>query len=169
MVTVLVRVVFLFFTLIAMIISFQKGNDFGAIALLLLTIFTIFDYFRSGTVWASFRYIRKGDFKSAEKHIKQTKKHKWLRVAHRASYHTVLGYIALHNNKLEDAATEFENSLSIGLKHVQDRLMAHLNLASIYHRLKKLNDAKNALTEAKKFKVPGFDKEIKELSKKILN
>ena len=168
MVTVLVRIVFVLFTIIAMLISLKNGNDFGAVALSILIVFTVFDYFRSGTVWVSFRYIRKGNFNSAETHIKHTKKYKWLRVAHRASYHTVLGYIALHKNELKIAAEEFEKSLTIGLKHAKDRLIAQLNLAAIYHRLKKPDAAKKALEEAKKFKVPGFDKEIKDLSKKIL-
>tara|TARA_B100000809_G_scaffold209199_2_gene212093 strand:+ start:150 stop:659 length:510 start_codon:yes stop_codon:yes gene_type:complete len=168
MVTVLVRIVFLFFAIITTVFSFQNGNDFGGVALLIVVIFTVFDYFRSGTVWVSFRYIRKGDFISAERHIKQTKNYSWLRVAHQASYHTVWGYIYLHKNELKDAAKEFEKSLDIGLKHVQDRLIAQLNLASIYYRLKKPDAAKKALEEAKLYKVPGFDKEIKELNKKIL-
>jgi predicted negative regulator of RcsB-dependent stress response len=168
MVTILIRILFLFFASIATIINFRNGNDFGAVIFLLLILFTVYDYFRSGTIWISFRYIRKGNFVAAEKHIKHTKKFKWLKPAHHASYHTVLGYISLHKNELKTAAEEFEKSLEIGLKHTQDRLMAQINLASIYHRLKKPDAAKKALEEAKNYKVPGFDKEIKELSKKIL-
>ena len=167
MISVLLRVIFIFFACLVVIINFKNSNDFSAVIFILLILFTVYDYFRSGTIWVAFRYVRKGNFASAEKHIKHTKKITWLKTAHRASYHTVLGYLALHKNELRVAADEFEQSLAIGLKHVQDRLMAQLNLASIYHRLKKPNAAKKALEEAKKFKVPGFEKELKELSKKI--
>ena len=167
MVTVLVRIVFVLLASIACIVSFKNGNDFGAVALLLLVVFAVFDYFRSGTVWVSYRYIGKGDFKSAEKHISHIKKPEWLRVAHRASYHTVLGYISLHKNELKIASQEFGKSLDIGLKHANDRLMAQINLASIYHRLNKPTSAKKALAEAEKYKVSGFEKELKNLRKKI--
>lgn len=167
MVSILLRLIFVFFASLVTIINFKNGNDFSAVLFILLILFTVYDYFRSGTIWVSFRYIRKGNFAAAEKHIKHTKKINWLKPAHRASYHTVLGYIALHKNELKVAADEFEQSSTIGLKHVQDRLMAQLNLASIYHRLKKPDAAKKALEEAKKYKVTGFEKELKELSKKI--
>ncbi len=167
MVTTLVRIVFILLASIACFLSFQRGNDLGGVALLLLIIFVIVDYFRSGTVWVSFRYIRKGDFKSAEKHISEIKKPEWLRTAHRASYHTVLGYIALHKNELKIASQEFEESLDTGLKHTQDRLIAQINLATIYHRLKRPDSARKALAETKKYKVKGFEKELKELNKKI--
>jgi len=169
MVTILIRIGFLFFAVLATIFSFQAGNDFGAVGLLILIGFTIFDYFRSGTVWISFRYLRKGNLLAAEKHIKHTKKYKWLRVAHRASYHTVWGYIYLNKNELQSAAKEFELSLDIGLKHLKDRLIAQLNLANIYHTLKKTGAAKKALIEAKKYKVSGFEKEMKSLTKKIMD
>lgn len=158
----------MFCTTLAIMISFQRGYDFAGVTLCLLLLFTIYDYFRSGTIWISFRYVRKGDFKSAEKHIKQTKHYKWLKPAHKASYHTVLGYIDLHKNNLKQAAQEFETSLDIGLKHNNDALMTQINLASIYHRLKKPDSAKKALSEAKKYKGGGFEQEIKQLTKKIL-
>ena len=144
--------------------SFVTGNDFGGVALLLVSIFIILDYYRSGSVWIAFRNLRKGNFERAEKHLSQTKYNKWLRNTHKSSYHTIEGYLYLQKNDLSNALKCFVKGAEFGFRSSQDRVMNFINQVNILIKLEKINPAKKKFIELKELNSKGFEKEIKRLN-----
>lgn len=167
MLTVPVRLAAIAFSIFASGLSFSNGKDMAGIAFLILLTVLLLDYFRSGTVWVAFRYVRKGEIEKAEQQLSHIKYYNKLRPAHKASYHIVKGYIALNKNELNAATDEFLEAIAIGPKHAQDKVMCYLNLTNIYIKQKKLGFARETLNEAKTLKVKGFEEEFKRFNRKL--
>ena len=85
MLTVPVRLAAIFFSIFAGGISFTNGKDIAGVFFLIVTVVLILDYFRSGTVWVAFRYVRKGEIEKAAQQLSHIRYYSKLRRAHKAS------------------------------------------------------------------------------------
>lgn len=117
------------------------------VALVLL----ISGYFRNGTVYTAFQLLRKEKYERAKKELLKTKYPKWLARSQKAYYYYVSGFIALHENKLEDSLQKLSKALEIGLRTDNDKSILTLNLANIEFELGNFESAEKYISKTKEF------------------
>lgn len=138
--------------------SIYNGKLVATAVALIVILFTLYGYFRQGTVYMAFKLLQQGKNDLAETTLLQTKKVNWLSKTQRAYYHFVKAFIDMAKGRVEESKDGFQEALNIGLKLKNDTGLAYANLASLNHRTKNKVKAREYIEKAKKVKVK---KEVK--------
>lgn len=162
------RIIIIIGCLGLLVMSLYQGKTYASVVALCFALITVIGYFRQGTVFMAFRQLRSGKIQEAAQSLELTKNTKWLSKIQKGYYYFVKGFVALGENKPEEAKTAYEEALKIGLRLSNDTAMVCANLASIHHKQKNKVKAREYIERAKNLKVKANVKaEIERLEKEI--
>ena len=149
-------------------LAFYQDRPYALVVVVMVLLINIYGYIRQGTVYLSFKQLRKGEHKQAEETLKLTKKVNWLSKTQKGYYYFVSGYLNMAKGKVEEAKDEFTKATHIGLRLKNDQALAYANLATLYHRSKNKIQAREFLRKAEGLKVKNSTKkELERLNSMI--
>jgi hypothetical protein len=116
------------FALLGLLLHVQLGWQ-AAWYLYVTALILVLTHFLFGTVVQAFQALRKGKPQQARMLLTQIRRPEWLLKGHRAYYYFVSGMLALNDKQVHYGKQDLQKSLQLGLRSVQDKALATLNLA----------------------------------------
>lgn len=130
-------------------LHYQLGLGFGAIACYAAALLLTLTHFAFGTVWQSYRALRRGKPAEAERLLAATRFPNLLLRSPRAYYHLTAGMLDLQQKALADARAHLETAHELGLRDDTDRALVALNLGHIAYVQQHPADARRWLERAR--------------------
>lgn len=168
MYTPLIRLILILLATIPLVLgivySDRMNIGMGLVAILAL----IWGYFKSGTVYLSFKYLSNGDYGKAEDRLKQTKNPEWLSKTQKSYYHFCWGFILANKQELSKSVEQFLLALQLGLRTENDKTIVLHQLAEIEFAQKNYSRSQDYLNQAKQLEYkPLVKSEIDKLQKQL--
>ncbi len=154
------------------IVSFLPYGLAWSWLLLIPGIILLIGYILFGTIASSSQLLQLGKLDEAEKQLQLTYKPEWLLKMNRGTYYFILGAIETQRRNFDGAEKYMNQALDIGMPSDDFTAQIYLFLAQIAASKNKMNQARNALREAKNLnitdpQVQGAIKQIETELKKI--
>lgn len=128
----------------------------------------LFMHFRLGPVFVALQALYRGNMSRAEDQLRKVKDPSKLPSGHRGYYHFVKAYLAMQQNRRDQAKEQFRLALDAGLKLNNDKAVAHISLADLYLVENNRKDAKRHLEIAQSYKHnQAVAKAIEEVKKRL--
>lgn len=141
------------FLLGGVIVSFLPYGLAWSWLLLIPGIILLVGYFLFGTIASASQLLQQGQIDAAEERLKLTYKPEWLLSMNRGTYYFIHGAIETQRKNFEGAEKYMNQALEIGMPTDDFTAQIHLFLAQIAASKNKMNQARNALREAKNLNV----------------
>lgn len=137
---------------ITMAVYFYIKGDFLEMGWVLLCAgLFIYGYFKSGTVYLAFQYLKKEKYDKAAKLISKIKNPEILSKSQKNYYHFTQGMLASNNKEWEKSSSELTKALNIGLRTKNDTSIVLLNLANVEFERKNYEKALAYISEVREF------------------
>ncbi|WP_196889813.1 hypothetical protein [Aureivirga sp. CE67] len=128
----------------------------------------IYGYFKYGTVYAAFQYVKNDNFKKAEELISKIKNPDKLTKGHKSYYYFTTGIIALNKNDFHKSHSDLTQALNLGLRIKNDKSIVLLNLAIVEFYRKDYEKATEYIKEIRLLKLkPLVKSETNRIEKEI--
>jgi hypothetical protein len=148
-----VRLIICSICMILALLAFYQGKTYASILAVLFMIATIAGYFKHGTVYLAFRYLKSGELEKAKEALSLTTRLKSLFAFQRAYYYFVDGFLKMADKKRSEAFSAFDLALKTGLRLKNDQAVALCNMAFIQFEQGQRSAAKELVIQAEKLKV----------------
>jgi len=145
------RIAFLF-ALLGILLHVQLGWS-AAWYLYATTLLLVLTHVLFGTVVQAFQALRKGNPEHARTLLSQIHRPEWLLKRHRAYYYFVSGMLALNDKQIHYGKQDLKKALQLGLRSVQDKALATLNLAHACFTEGLFAEARQHLQTARGFEI----------------
>ena len=132
-------------------LHYQLGLGFGALACYAAALLLTATHVAFGTVWQSYRALRRGDPAGAERLLAATRFPAMLLRSPRAYYHLTRGMLDLQQKQLDDARRHLETALELGLRDDTDRALVALNLGHLAYVQRRPDAARRWLARAQSY------------------
>lgn len=154
------------------IVSFLPYGLAWSWIMLIPGIILLVGYILFGTIASASQLLQTGNLDEAEKRLQLTYKPEWLLKMNRGTYYFILGAIETQRRNFDGAEKFMNQALEIGMPSDDFTAQIYLFLAQIAASRNKMNQARNALREAKNLnvsdpQVQGAIKQIETELKKI--
>lgn len=151
------------------IVSFLPYGLAWSWILLIPGIILLVGYFLFGTIASASQILQQGQIDAAEERLKLTYKPEWLLSMNRGTYYFIHGAIETQRRNFDGAEKYMNQALEIGMPTDDFTAQIHLFLAQIAASRNKMNQARNALREAKKLNVtdPQVQAAIKQIETEL--
>lgn len=130
--------------------EFYQGHIGNGIFILFLMGIVIFTIYRNEMMLLAFWFVRKGNFKKAEKYLNYIKNPEVSLVKGQAAYYYFLHGLVNSQTNLKEAEKYFKKALGIGLRLDHDKALAKLQLAGMALQRRRKREATMLLNEVKK-------------------
>lgn len=143
-----IRVLIIAACLLFSIVEMYRNQFLPALLFFIAAALTAYGYIRYGPVWQLSRLVRMGEIKEAEELLNSIKNPNLLSAGQRAYYFFYKGAMEENKNNLDAAQYNFTQALAIGLRTTNDESITNLNLARVYYRQGRLDEARKRLKQA---------------------
>jgi tetratricopeptide (TPR) repeat protein len=162
------RVILIAACVVISIVELARNHVSTSLLFFIVAGLFAYGYFRYGPVWLLSKYVKKGQTAKAEKLLGSVRNPLLLSAQQRAYYYFYKGVVEDSKNSFDVAESCYRQALDAGLRTKNDEAIANLNLASIYYRQGKLDEARERLKQASELPhKPAVDAEIEELRSEL--
>ncbi|PVX50904.1 hypothetical protein C7377_1227 [Balneicella halophila] len=130
--------------------EFYLGHIGNGIFILFLMGIVIFTIYRHEMMLLAFWFVRKGNFKKAEKYLGYIKKPETSLVKGQVAYYYFLHGLINAQTNLKESEKYFKKALKKGLRLDHDKALAKLQLAGMAMQRRRKREATMLLNEVKK-------------------
>jgi len=141
MFTPTIRILLIVLNSILAIVFYSKGYVWLSVLAISSALLFLYGYYKSGTVYIAFQYLKRLKIKNPEK----------LEKSQKGYYHFVKGVIAFEKKEWDNSFSELIQALQIGLRTKNDTSIVLLDLANVEFERKNYAEAAKFIAKCKAF------------------